>query len=588
MLTFHSEINFAQIALQTYIMKNIYLSLFLLVFCFYSSIGQKTTQSSNLSNKIYISIKKGASQSAFKEAAKPPYLEISNAVFSDGQEGNRKIDAEETTEIRFELKNSGLGNGKNLILSTKESNGLIGLAYESSKKIIDLAPGQSNQIVLPIKGLKNLEEGTASFEIKVIEPNGFGTDPIHIQVGTQSFRTPNLKVADYQVSSVNSNVLAKRKPFDLEVLVQNLGQGIASDVTLNILIPQNVYCLSANAATSIGMLKPGEKKLINYSMVTNNEYNQSTIAFELIFGERYNQYFENKTITLTMNQQVSGEKLIVEGIEDSKVPIEVASLSSDVDKNIPVTTKKYPNKLALIIGNEDYSGNLNANVNVNYARRDAEVFRNYALNTLGVEERNISLLINATAGVLNREIDRVTELVKRMGSNTELIFYYAGHGFPDENSKIPYLIPVDVNATNLNSAIPLNNIYRKFAETRAKKITIFLDACFSGGAREQSLLAARSVRIKPQEADISGNMIVFAASSGDQSALPYHAQKHGLFTYFLLKKLQETKGTVTNSELANYLKANVGVEALRVNGKSQDPDVRVSPTFNENWEKQSL
>jgi len=203
MLTFHSEINFAQIALQTYIMKNIYLSLFLLVFCFYSSIGQKTTQSSNLSNKIYISIKKGASQSAFKEAAKPPYLEISNAVFSDGQEGNRKIDAEETTEIRFELKNSGLGNGKNLILSTKESNGLIGLAYESSKKIIDLAPGQSNQIVLPIKGLKNLEEGTASFEIKVIEPNGFGTDPIHIQVGTQSFRTPNLKVADYQVSSVN-------------------------------------------------------------------------------------------------------------------------------------------------------------------------------------------------------------------------------------------------------------------------------------------------------------------------------------------------------------------------------------------------
>jgi len=371
-------------------------------------------------------------------------------------------------------------------------------------------------------------------------------------------------------------------------LVQNLGQGIASDVTLNILIPQNVYCLSANAATSIGMLKPGEKKLINYSMVTNNEYNQSTIAFELIFGERYNQYFENKTITLTMNQQVSGEKLIVEGIEDSKVPIEVASLSSDVDKNIPVTTKKYPNKLALIIGNEDYSGNLNANVNVNYARRDAEVFRNYALNTLGVEERNISLLINATAGVLNREIDRVTELVKRMGSNTELIFYYAGHGFPDENSKIPYLIPVDVNATNLNSAIPLNNIYRKFAETRAKKITIFLDACFSGGAREQSLLAARSVRIKPQEADISGNMIVFAASSGDQSALPYHAQKHGLFTYFLLKKLQETKGTVTNSELANYLKANVGVEALRINGKSQDPDVKVSLTYRENWDKQTF
>jgi len=175
-----------------------------------------------------------------------------------------------------------------------------------------------------------------------------------------------------------------------------------------------------------------------------------------------------------------------------------------------------------------------------------------------------------------------------MGTDTELIFYYAGHGLPDENTKTPYLIPVDVNASNLASAISLNSIYRKFAETGAQKITIFLDACFSGGARAQSLLAARSVRIKPKEEDISGNMIVFAASSGDQSALTYQAQKHGLFTYFLLKKLKETNGTVTYSDLAKYLKTNVGVEALRVNGKSQDPDVQVSPTHSENWETQSF
>ncbi len=568
-------------------MKEIYLTLFLLVVILYSSLGQKSNQSSNLSNKIYISIKSGT-QSDLKETTKPPYLEISNAVFSDGPEGNRKIDAEETTEIRFDLKNSGLGIGKNLILSTKETKGLIGLSFESSKKIIDLAPGQSGQIVLPIKGLKNLQESTASFEIKIIEPNGFGTDPIQLEVGTQAFRSPELKIVDYQVSSQNSSTLEKRKPFDLDVLVQNLGQGIANGVKLNVLIPRNIFCLSANETIEIGILKPGEKRLINYSMVANNDYDQSTIQFQYVFSERYNQYFENKTISLIMNQQVSGEKLIVEGIADHKVQIEVASLSSDVDKNIPVANKKFPNKLALIIGNEDYSGNLNADINVNYARRDAEVFRNYAVNTLGIEERNVYFFTNATSGTLNREIDRVTALMKRMGTDTELIFYYAGHGLPDENTKTAFLIPVDVNASNLSSAISLNSIYRKFSETGAKKITIFLDACFSGGARSQSLLAARSVRIKPKEEDISGNMIVFAASSGEQSALPYQAQKHGLFTYFLLKKLKESNGTITYSELAKYLKTNVGVEALRINGKSQDPDVRVSPTYSENWEKLSF
>ena len=569
-------------------MKNLYLVLILLILFSCPSLGQWANQPSNLSNKIYISIKPDASQSILKKTAKPPYLEISNAIFSDGAEGNRKIDAEETTEIRFELKNSGLGDGIGLILSTKETNGLKGLSYENTKKIDDLKTGQSEQIVLPVTGLKDLQEGTASFEIKVIEPNGFSTDPLPIQVKTQAFRSPDLKVVDYQVSSQNSSTLAKRKPFDLDVLVQNLGQGVANDVKLTILIPQNIFCLSANQSIEIGTLKPGEKKLINYSLVANNDYNQPTIQFQYVFGEKYNQYFENKTIELTMNQQVAGEKLIVEGIEDSKVPIEIASLSSDVDKNIPVTNKKYANKLALIIGNEDYSAKLNAEINVNYARRDAEVFRNYTLNTLGVEDRNIHFLTDATAGTLNREIDIVAALMKRMGPDTELIFYYAGHGLPDENTKTPYLIPVDVNASNLSSAIPLNSIYRKFAETGAIKITIFLDACFSGGARSQSLLAARSVRIKPKEEDISGNMIVFAASSGDQSALPYESQKHGLFTYFLLKKLKESNGTVTYSELAKYLKSNVGVEALRVNGKSQDPDVQVSPTHSENWEKQSF
>lgn len=568
-------------------MKIFYLTIGLALFFIDLSFGQNN-KPSNISNKIYLSIKPDTPQSAVKESTKPPYLEIANAIFSDGSQGNRKIDAEESTEIKFELKNSGLGIGSNLILSTKELNGLNGLAFESSKKINDLKPNESVQITIPIRGLKELKDGTASFEIAVIEPSGFGTDPIHIDVGTQEFRFPDIKIVDYQVSSQNSTTLVKRKPFDLDVLVQNLGQGIANDVKINVLVPQNVFPLSANESTEIGILRPGEKRLINYTFVTNNEYNQPNIEFQYVFSEKYNQYFENKTVSLTMNQQVKGDKLIVEGIDDKNVKIEVASLSSDVDKNIPILGKTVENKLALIIGNENYSGSLNGEVNVNYAKRDAEIFRNYAINTLGVEEKNVHFFTDATAGVLNREIDLVTELIKRMGENTELIFYYAGHGFPDENTKIPYLIPVDVTASNLSSAIPLNSIYRKFGETGAKKITIFLDACFSGGARSQSLLAARSVRIKPKEADISGNTIVFAASSGDQSALPYHEQKHGLFTYFLLKKLQETKGNVTYGELASYLKEHVGIEALRVNQKSQDPDIKVSITYTENWEKQSF
>ena len=189
---------------------------------------------------------------------------------------------------------------------------------------------------------------------------------------------------------------------------------------------------------------------------------------------------------------------------------------------------------------------------------------------------------------MQREIDLVTAIMEKLGEQGELIFYYAGHGFPDENTKVPYLIPVDVDATNLSAAIKLSDVYKKLGETGAGRITVFLDACFSGGGRNQGLLAARGVAIKPKKENINGNMVVFSASSGEQSALPYPEEKHGMFTYFLLDKLQQTDGNVTYGELADYLSNKVGLESLRVNGKPQDPEMNVSYQVSDNWKRWTI
>ena len=82
---------------------------------------------------------------------------------------------------------------------------------------------------------------------------------------------------------------------------------------------------------------------------------------------------------------------------------------------------------------------------------------------------------------------------------------------------------------------------------------MFLDACFSGGGRDQGLLAARGVKIKPKEESFLGNMVVFASSSGEEKSLPYEEKQHGLFTYFLLKKLKETKGMLATENCLNIL-----------------------------------
>ena len=87
---------------------------------------------------------------------------------------------------------------------------------------------------------------------------------------------------------------------------------------------------------------------------------------------------------------------------------------------------------------------------------------------------------------------------------------------------------------------------------------VFLDACFSGAKRDGKMLASsRGVAIKPNSNPVGSNTVVFSAAQGNETAYPYKLMKHGMFTYYLLKKLKETQGDITLGELAEYLNENV-------------------------------
>ena len=63
-----------------------------------------------------------------------------------------------------------------------------------------------------------------------------------------------------------------------------------------------------------------------------------------------------------------------------------------------------------------------------------------------------------------------------------------------------------------------------------------MDACFSGSRRENGMIvSARGVAIKPKKDIVTGNVVVFSAADGSETAYPYKEKGHGLFTYFLLK-----------------------------------------------------
>ena len=99
---------------------------------------------------------------------------------------------------------------------------------------------------------------------------------------------------------------------------------------------------------------------------------------------------------------------------------------------------------------------------------------------------------------------------------------------------------------------------------------------------------ARGVAIKPKEEVPTGKLIVFSAAQGDETAYPYTEKRHGMFTYYLLKKLQDTKGDTTLGELMHYVTTEVKQQSVLQNKKSQTPKVTASPSVADTWQNMKL
>ena len=169
-------------------------------------------------------------------------------------------------------------------------------------------------------------------------------------------------------------------------------------------------------------------------------------------------------------------------------------------------------------------------------------------------------------------------LAQAYGPEPELFFYYAGHGLPHPATNESYLLPIDLTVNDIDLALKLDDVYLSLSEYPS------LDCCFSGGARNKEIVQARGVKIVPKINPVSGNRVVFAASSGNQTAHALLQMKHGMYTYYFLKKLKEKKGNVTMGEMQNYLKKGVSVQSILLNNKPQYPQILVSPQVNEAWQ----
>ena len=261
-------------------------------------------------------------------------------------------------------------------------------------------------------------------------------------------------------------------------------------------------------------------------------------------------------------------------------PVPVEENLDPIDVNLPKATEPRDNTFAVVIGNEDYK----YVAAVPFAARDAAIFAKYCSVTLGLPDDNIRLYTNATYGDILDAIDDIKTISEVYNGDIRVIFYYAGHGVPDEATRNAYLLPVDARSQQLKTCYPIEKLYAELGSLKAHSVTLLLDACFSGSQRgDGMLMSARGVALKPRTDEPKGNMVAISAATGEETTYPDAEKRHGMFTYYLLSKLQESGGDVTLGELCDYITTKVSQQSVKVNRKQQTPTVMPSPEIETSW-----
>jgi len=529
----------------------------------------------------------------------PPILNISDISFSTDV-----LEAEKSATLNLTIKNSGPGDARDVYVNL--SSNIEELEYPIKTNISTIkANGGSETLSINISASINLPTDEALFKIQIVEPNFKVKIPEkQLKFRTKEFLKPELIMAQYALLENNSAKPNKQidinEMIDLKFAVQNIGQGNAEDVQIKVKNNQKgVMLLGTVKGTQLIRENPnfkniqtGKYETIIYRYFVNSEFTDSQLQFTIQAVERIGEFgfIETKSFPINKLLKETGYIRTIAKVKDynpnSVIVQDVPNFVIDVDTDIPVSKTTQKNTYALIIGNEDYKSRQNGlkiEQNVDFALNDAIIFSQYCEKTLGIPNNQIKLLKNATSAEISRGLAWITRLSQLDEGKAKLIFYYSGHGLPHEKTKEAYLIPVDVSGSDIEYGIKIADVYKKLTKNPAKQITVLLDACFSGGARNQGLIAMKGIKVRPNKNIITGNMVVFSSSTGNESSAVYRPKQHGYFTYYLLKKLKDSKGEINYLDLSNYIINNVSKEA-GLYGKLQTPQVNVSVKVENEWQ----
>ena len=301
-----------------------------------------------------------------------------------------------------------------------------------------------------------------------------------------------------------------------------------------------------------------------------------------------------------------------------------------VDYNIPLTTHRSPDTYVLIIANEHYSPALIPDVP--HAHNDGQVLRQYFVRALGVPERQVKVLTDATRADIQQEgIHWLAELSQAVAGKGDtptpranLIVYYAGHGLTDLDG-VTYLLTNGIQTDDIKSlsgkpsrckkkqatdsnrydivlskkevsrltaqCLSVEALCNAFKPYPVKNLTVVLDASFDGHGRDGKAILRADRKIDPKKkkrkANLRADAVVLYAADDTKTAYAFDTYQHGFLTYFLLKEIKSQADNIfrlTYQDIYESVEAKLNKESALQN-RWQEISGLAGGKYKDNWQR---